>query len=221
MPGLRRLPSSKTLLIDEPEQLQQVFAQLSDSRDDDEAAAAEVDDADNAGSPSARVSCRRCSRLEDKLRLSAQLGLGLLDKKESLARETDALQTKNRELEASISQLLDRLATAYRDNALVIKVRDSMTDGCLEADPTDVQRVERAQANLDASEASNRQLLVTLEEDRKAVRRLSSQNTSRGDTSAAALSLQLEEACHELDQARRRADAADARSRRSALRLCE
>ena len=132
MPGLRRLPSSKTLLIDEPEQLQQVFAQLSDSRDDDEAAAAEVGDVDNAGSPSPRVSCRRCSRLEDKLRLSAQLGLGLLDKKESLARETDALQTKNRELEASISQLLDRLATAYRDNALVIKVRDSVTDGCLE-----------------------------------------------------------------------------------------
>ena len=93
--------------------------------------------------------------------------------------------------------------------------------GVLKADPTDVQRAERAQANLDASEASNRQLLVTLEEDRKAVRRLSSQNTSRGDTSAAALSLQLEEAHHELDQARRLADAADARSRRSALRLCE
>lgn len=95
------------------------------------------------------------------------------------------------------------------------------------------QRAERANANLEASEASNRQLLITLEEDRKAARRLAvrhekqqaASNTAGhaavGSDDAAARATELEDLRQELESERRRANAAEAKARRAIAKLGE
>lgn len=86
------------------------------------------------------------------------------------------------------------------------------------------QRAERANANLEASEASNRQLLITLEEDRKAIRRLSvrhQKNAAAANDSSAepALATELDDLRQELEVERRRANAAEAKARRALSKL--
>jgi len=104
MPSLPASASSKSLLaaLDSPKQLQEIFAGFSEHANND-----------TQDGPS----------LESRLLLSAQLGLALLSKQQNLADETQRLQLKNNELEASLSQLLDRLASSYKENAQLIKVR--------------------------------------------------------------------------------------------------
>lgn len=88
------------------------------------------------------------------------------------------------------------------------------------------QRAERANANLEASEASNRQLLITLEEDRKAIRRLNARHEktaatalNHGSPEQAALATELEDLRQELEMERRRANAAEAKARRTLSKL--
>lgn len=90
------------------------------------------------------------------------------------------------------------------------------------------QRAERANANLEASEASNRQLLITLEEDRKATRRLTARhekNAATGNTDSSeetvARITELEDLRQELEHERRRANAAEAKARRALSKLGE
>ena len=122
MPGATRsrsgLPSStstKSLLdaLDSPEQLQELFAGFKAVR--------EVDTSreDSNGNGDARSTLEG---LEAKLFLSAQLGLALLEKQQQLGAENTALTNKQRESDATLSQLLDRLASSYRENAQLIKV---------------------------------------------------------------------------------------------------
>lgn len=108
--------SSKSLLdaLDSPARLQELFASFragsSSNTDDQEHAEDRIDGP--AG----------LALLEKRLLLSAQLGLALLEKQEQLVQEKKGLQLKHKELETSVSQLLDRLAQSYKDNAQLIKV---------------------------------------------------------------------------------------------------
>lgn len=120
MPG-HRLPasaSSKSLLED-PTRLQAVFASFRPSTIQE----------DGEDGPDA-VADTSPEELERQLHVSAQLGLALLERQEQLINDKKALQAKQKELEASISQLLDRLASSYKENAQVIKVSVSLSVCC-------------------------------------------------------------------------------------------
>lgn len=114
--------SSKSLreALDSPEQLAGLFAAFSAKASDNT-----VDD----GHDDSPDSASRQQGLEAKLLLSAKLGLALLEKQQGLVDDNKALETKHKELEASLSQLLDRLASSYKENAQLIKVHgfDSST----------------------------------------------------------------------------------------------
>lgn len=110
-PCLPASASSRSLLED-PTRLQEVFASFRPS------ATIHEDGADETGDNASLT----VEELEKQLHVSAQLGLALLERQEQLASDKKALQTKQRELEASISQLLDRLASSYKENAQLIKV---------------------------------------------------------------------------------------------------
>ena len=117
--GLPSLLSSKSLFeaLDSPEQLQEIFAGFKAIRDVEENEKnGSIGDRDGDGSSV-------LEGLETKLLLSAQLGLALLEKQQLLETDNKAFEIKRRELEASVSQLLDRLASAYKENAQLIKVR--------------------------------------------------------------------------------------------------
>lgn len=143
----RLLPSStssKSLLeaLESPEQLEAIFSGFrvttaarhgkdssickgpsisqqrtytADSFNDATRAGAEGHDDDDGQASGARD-------LEAKLELSAKLGLALLEKQHRLSEENANLVHKQHELEASVSQLLDRLASSYKENAQLIKV---------------------------------------------------------------------------------------------------
>lgn len=130
--GLPPSASSKSLLdvLDSPTRLQELFASFSSrngSRNgsgisNDEEGDDGDGDGDDVDSPAA------FALLEKRLLLSAQLGLALLEKQEQLVNENRGLQTKQKELETSVSQLLDRLAQSYKENAQLIKV--SIVEHC-------------------------------------------------------------------------------------------
>lgn len=81
-----------------------------------------------------------------------------------------------------------------------------------------LQRADRVQANLDASEASNRQLLITLEEDRKTIRRLVASQAKKPDVKT--LSNEIDMLRQELEQERTRCTAAELRAKRVTSKLC-
>lgn len=114
--------SSKSLLdvLDSPARLQELFASFSsrdaEGRGDEQSRNGESDDTGRDGAAANAL-------LEKRLLLSAQLGLALLEKQEQLVNENQGLLSKQRELESSVSQLLDRLAQSYKENAQLIKVR--------------------------------------------------------------------------------------------------
>lgn len=108
--------SSRSLLdaLDSPARLQELFASFSagnGSRND-----ANEHDGDGVEGSAA------VALLEKRLLLSAQLGLALLEKQEQLVENKKGLKLKHKELETSVSQLLDRLAQSYKENAQLIKV---------------------------------------------------------------------------------------------------
>lgn len=115
--------SSKSLLdaLDSPARLQELFASFSAGGSGANGAGSDGEDGayDNEGveGPAA------LALLEKRLLLSAQLGLALLEKQEQLVNDKKGLQAKQKELETSVSQLLDRLAQSYKENAQLIKVR--------------------------------------------------------------------------------------------------
>ena len=225
--------SSTSLLELRPARLQSFFHGAISIKEEGSAAADTDAHDDGDEAPNAQA------ELERQLRISARIGLGLLEKTESLEADNEALRIKHREQEASISQLLDRLAQSYKENAQLIKVKPrmrahtrtgipksrdarvfvvlSLIASGLDPDPRVSQRAERAQANLDASEASNRQLLITLEEDRKTVKRLSAVRAR--SPSGHEQSLELEDLRQELNAERRRASAAEARAKRATTKL--
>jgi hypothetical protein len=118
MPGhqLPSSPSSKSLLED-PARLQAAFASFRSPSTIHEDGEGDADEARNGR--------ESVEEIERQLQVSAQLGLALLERQEQLTADKKALQGKQRELEASISQLLDRLASSYKENAQVIKVGSS------------------------------------------------------------------------------------------------
>lgn len=113
--GLPASTSSKSLLdtLDSPTKLQELFAGFSASSNHE----------NDSGERSDSEGSAALALAEKRLLLSAQLGLALLEKQAVLVEENAKLQGKQKELEASISQLLDRLAQSYKDNAQLIKVR--------------------------------------------------------------------------------------------------
>ncbi|GAA5914167.1 hypothetical protein JCM8208_003925 [Rhodotorula glutinis] len=136
--------------------------------------------------------------LEADLRLAAQIGQTLLADKTALQGRLDAA-------ERAKGKLLDRLTASVKEgNGLQ-------------------RRLEETVANLENADASNRALLVSLEEDRKTISRLSSDAGRSIQAHAQMSSLQRahDDLQQELAAERRRADAADAKARKLAERATE
>ncbi|KPV77247.1 uncharacterized protein RHOBADRAFT_42461 [Rhodotorula graminis WP1] len=136
--------------------------------------------------------------LEADLRLAAQIGQTLLADKTALQGRLDAA-------ERAKGKLLDRLTASVKEgNGLQ-------------------RRLEETVANLENADASNRALLVSLEEDRKTISRLSSDAGRSIQAHAQLSNLQRahDDLRQELAAERRRADAADAKARKLAERATE
>ncbi|BGP45608.1 hypothetical protein JCM10450v2_001427 [Rhodotorula kratochvilovae] len=136
--------------------------------------------------------------LEADLRLAAQIGQTLLGEKTALQGRLDAA-------ERAKEKLLDRLAGSVKE-AVGLQ-----------------RRLDEATANLDSADASNRALLVSLEDDRKTISRLSSDAGKAVAASTALKHLQRshDDLAQELSAERKRADAADAKGRKLAVRVAE
>ena len=118
--GIPASASSTSLLELRPARLQSFFnGAISIKEEGGHGAGADIDIHDGYEASTAQA------ELERQLRTSARIGLGLLEKTESLEADNEALRSKHREQEASISQLLDRLAQSYKENAQLIKVKRS------------------------------------------------------------------------------------------------
>ncbi|GAA5854023.1 hypothetical protein JCM9279_003766 [Rhodotorula babjevae] len=136
--------------------------------------------------------------LEADLRLAAQIGQTLLSDKTALQARLDAA-------ERAKTKLLDRLTASVKEgNGLQ-------------------RRLEETVANLENADASNRALLVSLEEDRKTISRLSSDagRSVQAHAQLSALQRAHDDLRQELAAERRRADAADAKARKLAERATE
>ncbi|GAA6048124.1 hypothetical protein JCM3770_003673 [Rhodotorula araucariae] len=136
--------------------------------------------------------------LEADLRLAAQIGQTLLGEKTALQSRLDAA-------ERAKDALLERLAANVKETVGLQR------------------RLDEANANLDSADASNRTLLASLEDDRKTISRIS---VDAGKAVAASTALKHLQRAHddlaqELAAERRRADGADAKARKLAVRVAE
>lgn len=123
MSGIPPSASSTSLLELRPARLQSFFHGAISIREEGVGPGADTDD--HHGNETLDTQTQQSlsvEELERQLRISARIGLGLLEKTESLEADNEGLRNKQREQEASISQLLDRLAQSYKENAQLIKV---------------------------------------------------------------------------------------------------
>ncbi|GAA5871260.1 hypothetical protein JCM8547_007236 [Rhodosporidiobolus lusitaniae] len=136
--------------------------------------------------------------LEADLRLAAELGQALLRDKTQLQQRLDAA-------EKGQQKLLDRLTSSVKENAQLQR------------------RLEETVGSLEQADASNRALLVSLEEDRKTISRLSVDSGKLVATSSTLKQLQRshEDTVHELSVERKRADAAELKNRKLGERTAE
>ncbi|GAA5977073.1 hypothetical protein JCM11641_001292 [Rhodosporidiobolus odoratus] len=136
--------------------------------------------------------------LEADLRLAAELGQALL-------RDKTQLQQRVELTEKSRAKMLDRLTHSVKENDRLQR------------------RLEETVGSLEQADASNRALLVSLEEDRKTISRLSVDSAKLVSTTSAlqALKRQHEDTLEELSAERRRADAAEAKSKKLGERTAE
>jgi len=154
-------------------------------------------------------------KLEHDLELAAEVGQALLE-------EVEGLKERLGLADATRDQLLDRLAASYKANAALEKV-------CLVCECSQNalipagQRLERQSATLETTEASNRSLLSTLEEDRKTINRLQAdQARSSGiDEKIRSLIRERDDLRQELDAQSRKANAAESKAKRASVRLSE
>lgn len=155
---------------------------------------------------------RGLSQVEQDLRLAAQVGQTLLNEK-------GALQVRLESSERANQKLLERLGKAVRENMTLERVRRghfSLRNETLRTH-TKKQRLEESLGNLDQADASNRALLVSLEEDRKTISRLSHDSSKLVAVTATLKQLQIAHAglLEDLAAERRRADSAEARARKT------
>ncbi|SGY69710.1 BQ5605_C004g03052 [Microbotryum silenes-dioicae] len=136
--------------------------------------------------------------LEADLRLAAQVGQALLEEKAGLEKRLATAETGNQ-------KMLDRLATAVKEAQQLQR------------------RLEETVNNLEQAEANNRALLVSLEEDRKTITRLSSDAGKLIATSASLNSLTRthEDTLQELISERKRATHAESRVKKAGDRVAE
>lgn len=176
--------------------------------------------------PSPPATATTASQIEQDLHLAAQIG-------QTLRHEKAALQAKLEQSERANQKLLERLGSAVKENNKLEKVRSR---GVLFSGPTipacpseeltwlhtstAAQRLEESLGNLDQADSSNRALLVSLEEDRRTISRLSHDSGKLVAASATLKQLQIAHAdvLEDLATERRRADLAEARARKASER---
>ncbi|GAA6059166.1 hypothetical protein JCM10212_005511 [Sporobolomyces blumeae] len=148
------------------------------------------------GSPDARGG--EGGSFEADLRLAAEIGQALL-------KEKTALQQRLESVERANQKLLDRLSTSVRENAQLQR------------------RLEETVGNLEQADSSNRALLVSLEEDRKTISRLSADSGKLVATTATLKDLQrsYDDVRQELVSERKRSSAAEAKAKKIESRANE
>ncbi|ORY90773.1 hypothetical protein BCR35DRAFT_349697 [Leucosporidium creatinivorum] len=136
--------------------------------------------------------------LEEDLRLSAKVGSALLEEKAGLEKRLAAAEGANQ-------KLLDRLTSSVKEASQLQR------------------RLEETVNNLEQSDSNNRSLLVSLEEGRKTITRLSADSGKLVTTSAQLTSLTRthDDLRQELTAERKRASSAEARCRKQAERSSE
>ncbi|BGP18886.1 hypothetical protein JCM10213v2_006966 [Rhodosporidiobolus nylandii] len=136
--------------------------------------------------------------LEADLRLAAELGQALL-------REKTALQHRLDSADKAQQKLFDRLGASVKENERLQR------------------RLEETVGSLEQADASNRALLVSLEEDRKIISRLSvdSSKLVSPSTTLKSLQRQHEDAVQEPSTERKRANVAEAKSKKLSERTME
>ncbi|KAM0751739.1 hypothetical protein T439DRAFT_379835 [Meredithblackwellia eburnea MCA 4105] len=138
------------------------------------------------------------SDLDQDLRLSAQIGVALLEDKANLERRLATSEQANQ-------KLLDRLTASVKESSQLQR------------------RLEEAVGNLEQAESNNRALLIALEEDRKRISRLTA-DAARLTTAAAQLknlTRSHEDMKQELVAEQRRSNAAEARVKKQSERVGE
>ncbi|GAA5835416.1 hypothetical protein JCM11251_005229 [Rhodosporidiobolus azoricus] len=136
--------------------------------------------------------------LEADLHLAAELGQALLRDKTALQQRVEAAEKANQ-------KLLDRLTTSVKESSQLQR------------------RLEETVGSLEQADASNRALLVSLEEDRKTISRLSIDSGKLVLTSTKLKELQRthEDTQQELASTKKRADTAEAKNRKMGERTAE
>lgn len=104
--------------LDSPGKLQEIFAGFREGGAGGHGRA----ESEEATAGNTSISSNVHEALERDLMLSAQLGLALLEKQQLVEAHNVELVAKQKELETSVSQLLDRLASSYKDNAQLERV---------------------------------------------------------------------------------------------------
>ncbi|GAA5896120.1 hypothetical protein JCM6882_008494 [Rhodosporidiobolus microsporus] len=136
--------------------------------------------------------------LEADLRLAAEIG-------QSLLRDKTALQQRVEAAEKANQKLLDRLTASVKESSQLQR------------------RLEETVGSLEQADASNRALLVSLEEDRKTISRLSvdSGKLVLSSTKLKELQRTHEDTVQELASTRKRADAVESKNRKLGERTAE
>ncbi|GAA6011457.1 hypothetical protein JCM11491_002793 [Sporobolomyces phaffii] len=136
--------------------------------------------------------------LEEDLRLAAEIGVALLQEKAVLQQRVESIEKANQ-------KLLHRLSGSVKENNQLQR------------------RLEETVGNLEQADSSNRALLVSLEEDRKTISRLSAESGKLVATSTNLQNLQRthQDTLEELVSERKRASAAESKVRRVTERANE
>ncbi|GAA5846741.1 hypothetical protein JCM3766R1_005050 [Sporobolomyces carnicolor] len=136
--------------------------------------------------------------LEADLKLAAEIGVALLQEKSVLQQRVESLENANQ-------KLLARLSSAVKENNQLQR------------------RLEETVGNLEQADSSNRALLVSLEEDRKTISRLSADSGRLVATSTNLQNLHRthEDTVQELNAERKRSSAAEFRAKKVTERANE
>ncbi|GAA5924011.1 uncharacterized protein JCM15063_005524 [Sporobolomyces koalae] len=136
--------------------------------------------------------------LEADLKLAAEIGVALLQEKSTLQQRLDSMERSNQ-------KLLNRLSTSVKENNQLQR------------------RFEETVGNLEQADSSNRALLVSLEEDRKTISRLSADAGKLVATSTNLRNLQrtYDDTLQELAAERKRASAAESKAKKITERANE
>ena len=157
--------------------------------------------------------------LENDLKLAAEIGQALLQEKSSMQQKLDLMEKANQ-------KLFNQLSSSVKENNQLQRVRASRSlygERCYSQALASLQRLEETVGNLEQADSSNRALLVSLEEDRKTISRLSSDAGKLVATSTTLKDLQRthDDTLQELASERKRASAAENKGKRTGERANE